>query len=453
MASMRTPGRASLGVASPLVGALVLASCAGSTEPPVAVTAVMPAAAYNDASVSIVIQGGPFRPAYDIDTSGGSTTPELGAFTAFLSLTGGGAEHVVPSSLTWLSTTELAAQLPSGINRGTYDIDVRDPRGRLGALTGGFSSLGPDSTPPAVAIVEPGAGTIVNAQAEVPVAFTANDGLGYLAQLSWSVSSADFKTQSGTCPLDPNAQQATCRFLFMAPAPPPNAAALPLNVVVEAEDTASNVGRAQITLAVGVAPDATSVAPTLGPATGGTFVSVVGANFIVGTQVFVGDQPLQPNGGTVMSAGLIQGTTVGQEPGTYPVMVQTGAASVQAGTFELIGRPQVLMVSPTMGPPVGGTPVAIVGRYFRKDSGSLDGATRIFFGSDRSSAAALCCPVVVSPNRIEGVTPPGAGAATIFAEDAFAGVSQLALSFNYVAPDDAGPPTSPGCHCADGGAP
>jgi hypothetical protein len=453
MASMRTPGRASLGVASPFVGALVLASCAGSTEPPVAVTGVTPASAFNDAPVSIVIQGGPFRPAYDIDTSGGSTTPELGAFTAFLSLTGGGAEPVVPSSLTWLTTTELAAQLPRGINRGTYDIEVRDPRGRLGALTAGFSSLGPDSTPPAVAIVEPGAGTIVNAEAEVPVAVTANDGLGYLAQLRWSVSSADIVTQSGTCPLDPNAQQATCRFFFVVPPPPPQAGALPLNVVVEAEDTANNVGRAQITLAVGVTPTATSLAPTLGPATGGTLVSVVGANFIVGTQVFVGDQPLQPNGGTVMSAGLIEGTTVGQEPGMYPVMVQTGAESVQAGTFELIGRPEVLMVSPTMGPPAGGTPVAIVGKYFRNDTSSLDGATRIFFGSDRSSAAALCCPVVVSPNRIEGVTPPGAGAATIFAEDAFAGVGQLALSFNYVTPDDAGTPTLPGCHCADGGAP
>jgi hypothetical protein len=416
------------------------------------VTGVTPASAFNDAPVSIVIEGGPFRPAYDIDTSGGSSTPELGAFTAFLSLTGGGADRVVPTSLTWLSTTELAAQLPAGIMRGMFDVEVRDPRGRLGALTSGFSSLGPDSTPPAVAIVEPGAGTIVNAQAEVPVAFTANDGLGYLAQLRWSVSSADIQTQSGTCPFDPNAQQAPCRFLFVVP-PPPQAAALPLNVVVEAEDTANNVGRAQITLAVGVTPMATSVAPTLGPATGGTLVSVVGARFIVGTQVFVGDQLLQPNGGTVVSAGLIQGTTVAQEPGTYPVMVQTGAESVQAGAFELIGRPEVLMVSPTTGPPAGGTHVAIVGKYFRKDTTSLDGRTRILFGSDRSSAAELCCPLFISENRIEGFTPPGAGLSSIFAQDAIAGVSQLAFSFTYVSQDAAGTAPPAGCNCADGGAP
>ncbi|HEX4403305.1 MAG TPA: IPT/TIG domain-containing protein [Polyangia bacterium] len=446
---MRTPGRASLGVASLSAGALVL-SCAGSTEPPVAVTGVMPVAAFNDATVSIVIEGGPFRPAYDIDTSGGATTAELGAFTAFLSRPGGGTDHVVPTSLTWLSTTELAAELPDGIARGTYDVEVRDPRGRLGTLASGFSSLGPDVTPPAVAIVEPVAGTIVNAQAEVPVAFTANDGLGYLLQLRWLVSSADVETQSGTCPFDPNAQQATCRFLFMVPPPQQAASALPLNVVVEAEDTAHNVGRAQITLAVGVTPVAKSLAPAQGPAVGGTLVSVVGANFIAGTQVFVGDQPLQPNGGTVMSPTLVKGTTVAQQPGVYPVTVQTGAASVQAGTFELIGRPQVLLVSPTMGPPAGGTHVAIVGKYFRAPT---QGSTRILFGSDGTSAAALCCPIFVSQNRIEGLTPPGAGASTIFAEDAIAGVGQLPLAFNYVSQDDAGAEMPTGCHCADGGAP
>jgi len=289
----------------------------------------------------------------------------------------------------------------------------------------------------------------VNAQAEVPVAFTANDGLGYLAQLRWSVSSADIQTQSGTCPLDPDAQQATCRFLFVVP-PPPQAAALPLNVVVEAEDTASNVGRAQITLAVGVTPIAKSLAPAQGPATGGTLLSVVGASFIDGTQVFVGDQPLQPNGGTVVSAGLIQGTTVAQQPGIYPVTVQTGAASTQAGTFELIGRPEVLMISPTTGPPSGGTHVAIVGRYFRTPS---QGSTIILFGSDRTSSAGLCCPVVVSENRIEGLTPAGAGAATIFAEDGVAGVSQLPLAFNYVSQDDAGTATPFHCPCLDGAAP
>ncbi len=392
MSSMRIPGRASLGVAS-LCALSLGASCAGSTEPAVTVSAVTPASAYNDAPVSLVIHGGPFRPAYELDTSGGTATGQLGGFTAFLAPDGMGLVPVPVDSLRWVSSTELSATLPAVVAAGTYDVEVRDPRGKLGGLPRAFVSLGPDTSPPVVTIVEPVGGTIVNAQADVPVAFTANDGLGYLSDLRWSVSSSDIQTLSGTCPLDPNAQQATCRFFFVVP-PPPQAIALPLNVVVEAVDTARNVGRAQTTLAIGVAPVVTSFSPADGPAAGGTLVSVVGDNFIVGTQAFVGGLPLQPNGGAVMSANLIQGTTVAQDPGLYPVSVQTGAASVTAaGTFELIGRPEVRMVSPTSGPLAGGTPIAIVGKYFRAGN-ATDGPTRIWFGSNFSSAASLCCQVV-----------------------------------------------------------
>jgi hypothetical protein len=449
MSSMRIPGRASLGVAS-LCALSLGASCAGSTEPAVTVSAVTPASAYNDAPVSLVIHGGPFRPAYELDTSGGTATAQLGDFTAFLSRSSGGATRVVPDSVGWLSTSELAAVLHEGVAAGTYDVEVRDPRGQLGQLASGFTSLGPDSMPPAVTIVEPPEGTIVNAEAEVPVAFTADDGLGYLSELRWSVSSSDIETQSGTCPLDPNAQQATCRFFFTVP-PPLEAASLPLNVLVEAVDTVGNVGRAQTTLAIGVTPEVTSFSPVEGPAVGGTLVSVVGDDFIVGTQVLVGDTLLAPDGGTFVSSGLIQGTTVAHEPGIYPVSVRTGSATVvAAGTFALVGRPEVLAVSPSSGPPAGGTPITIVGRYFRS-------LTRLSFGSAMSSAAALCCPSLKSPNRIEGFTPPGAGAVSVFAADAVGGVGQLPLAFTYLPVDDpdAGAlgPTPSGCQCPGGGGP
>ena len=114
---------------------------------------------------------------------------------------------------------------------GTYDVEVRDPRGSLARLPGAFVSLGPDRTPPAVTIDEPAQGTIVNAEAEVPVAFTADDGLGYLASMEWKVSTSDVDF-SGTCPLAPDAQRATCRFVFVAPQPTENGQ--PLAVVVTA---------------------------------------------------------------------------------------------------------------------------------------------------------------------------------------------------------------------------
>jgi hypothetical protein len=459
---MRIPARASLGGAPlsavslgvvSLLEALFVSSCTASTEPRVAVSGVTPASAYSDATVSVVIEGGPFRPVYDIDTGGGQVTTQLDDFTAFLSPTTGGSS-VPPDSLTWLSSTELAAVLPAGVPAGTYDVEVRDPRGQLGGMPAGFVSLGPDETPPAVTILEPTAGTIVNAEAEVPVAFTADDGQGFLAQLHWSVSSSEIQTLSGTCPLDPNAQRTTCRFLFVVP-PPPQAASLPLNVVVEAEDTAHTIGRAQATLAVGVAPVLKSFSPVEGPAAGGTLVSVIGDDFIVGTQAFVGDELLTPNGGTEVSPTLLQGTTVAHEPGTFPVTVQTGAASQAKGIFEFVGRPEVRLVSSASGPSAGCTPIAIAGKYFR-DEGGAD-TTQIFFGTDVASAVPLCGARFVSANRIEGFTPSGAGTVSIFAVDGVGGVGQLDSAFAYQsgdAPDAAAPGAPPAaCPCADGGAP
>ena len=114
---MRFPGRSRLGAA--VLACFVLAGCAGNAEPKVAITAVTPAAAYSGSTISLVIEGGPFRPIYDVDTSGGSETTELGAFTAFLGTSGGG-DALPADSLRWLSTSELAADLPPG-----------DPPGRL----------------------------------------------------------------------------------------------------------------------------------------------------------------------------------------------------------------------------------------------------------------------------------------------------------------------------------
>src|SRR5260221_13356428 len=99
MSSMRIPERARLGVVAVTVAGVAVvvagvaggavAGCAGRREAPVSIAAVTPASAYNDARISLVIQGGPFRPVYDIDTIGAHVMTELGAFTAFLAPSSG----------------------------------------------------------------------------------------------------------------------------------------------------------------------------------------------------------------------------------------------------------------------------------------------------------------------------------------------------------------------------
>jgi hypothetical protein len=448
---MRIPERARLGVAVlVVVGCAVAggaaAGCAGSTEPAVTISAVTPAVAYSDDKIPIVIQGGPFRPVYDIDTSGGQETTELGAFTAFLAPSSGGEGGVAADSLRWLSTSELAAELHPGIAAGSYDVEVRDPRGALARLGAGFVSLGSDKDNPVVTIDEPLAGAIVNAGAEVPVAFRADDGFGYLSSMDFIVTSSDVLL-SGTCPqLAPNVHQATCRFLFVVPKPMQNGQ--PLNVIVTAHDTATNSQRAETTLAVGVAPVVATFGPFEGPSTGGTQLSVMGDDFITGTQVLVGGSLLQPNGGTVVSASLIQGTTPQHDPGLATVTVRTGALSIDlSSSFDFVGQPEVRALTPTSGRPAGCTPITIVGKFFRDVP-----LTRIWFGADGSSASQLRCPVYVSQNRIEGFTPPGAGAVAVFAQDPAGGIGMLPLAFTYLDPDaaDAGAAAPPACPCAAG---
>jgi hypothetical protein len=440
MAAMRISGRATLGVAS-----LFATTCSGSTEPAVGVSAVAPASAYNDETVSIVIEGGPFRAAYDIDTSAGRAMTQLGAFTAFLSPTAPSAQRVAVESLTWLSPSALAAVLPSHIAAGVYDVEVRDPRGALALLPQGFVSLGPDVTPPMLSIVEPASGTVVNAGAEVPVAFSADDGPGRLDSMRWQVSSPDIDTLSGTCPLGPDAQQATCRFVFVVPRPAQMGQAL--NVIVEATDGAGRVGRAQTTLAVGVAPKVTGFSPIEGPAVGGTTITVTGDNFISGSQILVDGLPLWPQGGTVTDNGrTISGTTTAHGPGLFPLAVQTGAIVVKAAAaFEYVGQPQLRAVSPSSGPPGGGTLITIVGKNFRERK------TIFGIGPDAESAVELGCLVYVSPNRVQGYAPPGAGAASIFAHDPVGGDDVLPIAFTYLSDDS--PDAATGAPACDGGPP
>jgi hypothetical protein len=442
MGSMRISERARLGVAT-----LVALGCAGRAEPRVTISAVTPAAAYSDTKISLVIAGGPFRPVYDIDTGEGRETTELGAFTAFLAPSSGSGASRPADAIMWLSTSELAADLPSEIPPGLYDVEVRDPRGTLGILPMGFRSLGHDGTPPTIVIDQPPARTIVNPGAEVPVAFEADDGSGFLATMGWSVSSSETQL-SGTCPLGPNAQRATCRFLFVVPTPTQNGQ--PLNIVVSATDTVPNpIARAETTLAIGLPPVVGSFEPFEGAAGGGTQISVTGASFIPGTQVLLGGVPLEPNGGDVMSDTLIVGKTPAHDPGPVIVTVRTGAISVAAeGRFNFVGRPEIRAVTPSSGPITGCTPVTIVGKYFRENP-----PTSIWFGSDSSGGATLQCPTRVGPNRIEGFTPPGAGAVSLYAGDLVGGVGSLPLAFTYLdvdTPDGGAGPAA--CPC-DGGPP
>ncbi|HVZ74416.1 MAG TPA: IPT/TIG domain-containing protein [Polyangia bacterium] len=435
---MRLPASARVGVAS-----LFALTCT-SAEAPVGVTGVSPAEAFNDKDVPVVIAGGPFRPAYDIDTTAGSATAQQGAFGGVLSPSSGFGPQYAVDGLTWLSSTELAAVVPSDIVEGVYDLEVRDPRGVAGTLTGGYRSLGPDKTAPALSVLEPTDGAVVVAGADVPVAFQADDDLGRLGLMRWSVlDPTGTPIMGGSCAIDPNAAKATCRFVYTVPLVEHSQIE---TLSVEARDTAGNRATRTSTVVVALAPVVTSVAPLEGSASGGTPLVVTGDNFVAGTELLLDGTPLSQPGGVYVSPQMLAAKTPTHAAGSVALAVRSGSAVVQAGVFAFVGRPVVLAISPTTGPLAGNIPVVIGGRNFRDGPNG----TTIEVGPSDGPRVALGCPEVVNENRITGVLPPGMGAVSIFASDPIGGATETPLAFTYLSDDDAdGGETSDGGDAAD----
>jgi hypothetical protein len=439
---MRSLAAASLGVAS-----LLAAACAGDTEPDVSLGSVAPAAAYNEEKVSIVIGGGPFRPVYDIDTGAGRASMELGSFTGFIAPREAFDDSLPFDELLWVNASQLLGGLPEQVPAGQYDVFVRDPRGHIARLAGGFTSLGPDGDAPTVTIIQPAEGTIVLGGAEVPVAALSSDGLGRLKTIRWTAATGDTAPRSGVCSVPPMTGESMCR--FTVPTSEPVMPGQPLVISITATDWADNVGRATTTLALSQAPKVMRVSPLEGPAAGGTELVVTGSTFVPGTQLLVDGVvvPLLTNG--LDDGQTLRGRTPPHEPGFVTVSVRAGSAEVRAPSqFRYVGQPVVLAISPNEGPVIGGTPIAIVGKNFR------EGATKILFGStDKLLELPLLCPRLVSPVRIEGVTPRGTGAMRVFARDPVAGEAEeqdLLFTFLELDTPDVVPPPPPIC---EGGKP
>ena len=438
MSAMKSPGCAAL--TATLFGAAV--GCANQ-EPAAGIVSIAPASAYNDQAFAMTILGSGFRPIYQVDTTSGTATTTSGGFALSLSPTGGaGGERVEADQVTWEGSTQLEAELPAQIPAGIYDVVVRDPRGNAAVLADGFMSLGPDVTPPVVTFQQPATGTLVGGGTLVDVSLSANDRAGVneagtIASLTWMVTGPDAPT-GGSCSVPPMSPAVTCGFSFPAPAPDSDQQTLTVSAV--ATDEAGNAGTAEISLEVAPQPMLSSVVPGIGPASGGTALTVVGSNFLAGsTAILVDGKPLAT---TVTGTTMLSASTDPHDPGNAILMVGTAGANVYAGMFLFIATPIVRAVFPPQAPAAGGTPVSVVGDGFRA-------ATTITFGD-----APLRCPLFVNANRIDGFTPAGGGVEIVTAHDPVSGTGSV-VYFTYQDDPDGGAPAGDGgaTGCPPGGVP
>ena len=131
-------------------------------------------------------------------------------------------------------------------------------------------------------------------------------------------------------------------------------------------------------------PRVTSVSATLGPATGGTSVTISGDAFTAATGVYFGTTPAASftvNSDTSITA-VSPADTSGISPDVTDVtVVSDGGASFKSTNdeFTVYGRPSVSGVKPKRGPLSGGYYVTVTGTNFLGTTGVSDGDTSTAF--------------------------------------------------------------------------
>ena len=166
----------------------------------------------------------------------------------------------------------------------------------------------------------------------------------------------------------------------------------------------------------------TGISPALGPAAGGTIVTITGTGFLGAIGVDFGQAPATPmtvNSGTQITATSPAGS------GTVPVTVINSAGpsslSPPSAVFDYLPPPAVTKISPAGGPATGGTIVTITGTGF-------SGSVSVQFGTTPAPAV-----TVSSSTQITATSPPGSGTASVTVSNpAGTSATSTADQFGYV---------------------
>ncbi len=168
------------------------------------------------------------------------------------------------------------------------------------------------------------------------------------------------------------------------------------------------------------APTISSVAPAIGPASGGNSVVITGTDFTNVSNVTFGTSTCYVY--TVNSDTQITATAPGHAPGTVQVQVTAAGGpsdNTAADNYTYVAAPTVTGLAPTAGPASGGTSVTITGTDFT-------GATAVTFGGTAATGVSVNPAgtqiTVNSPAHAAGtvqvqVTTPGGPSENTSADD------------------------------------
>jgi hypothetical protein len=215
---------------------------------------------------------------------------------------------------------------------------------------------------------------------------------------------------------------------------PPQAAGAVSVRVTNPDSQSSTLANGYTYTSPNPAPALTAITPNAGPASGGTGVTITGANFLTGATVsFAGTAA---TGVTVVSSTSITATTPPLAVGAVSVMVtnpdsQSGTLANGYTYTSPNPAPALTAITPNAGPASGGTGVTITGANF------LTGATVSFAGTAATGA------MVVNSTSITATTPvheAEGGVATVMVTNPDGQIGTLTDGYTYISPN----PGSPG---------
>jgi hypothetical protein len=175
-------------------------------------------------------------------------------------------------------------------------------------------------------------------------------------------------------------------------------------------------------------PAITSFTPTSGPTTGGTVITITGANFATGATVRIGG--VAATGVTRVSSTQLRATSPAGTAGARSVLVtnsngQSATAAAQFTYTAPSGGPTITSVSPSSGPTAGGTTITITGAGYVVGTG----------GEIRVGGVLATGVTYVSSTQLRAVTPPGtAGAQAVSVRNPNGATVSFAGGFTYTAP-------------------
>ena len=330
-------------------------------------------------------------PSAGVSTGGTSVTLTGTGFVEGVSVKLGG---VSATSVVFVSATQLTA-VTGAHAVGAVNVDVRNPDGSAGTLTGGYTY---EPVPaPTLTGLSPAHGTTSGGTTVTVTGTNFRSGVEVLfGGVSGTVGSVSATSITVSTPV--------------------RASIGAVDVVVRNADMQTATATGGFTYDWGAAPGISSVSPTHGSVAGGTSISLVGNGFVAGATVTVGG--VAATSVNVVGTSRINAVTTARAAGLVDIVVKNTDNQVgtltRGYTYDPLPVATVSSVSPSQGPSAGGTSVTIFGSNFVNGAavkfGTVDAASVTLGGSSLLTA--------VSPAQAPGlvgitVTNPGTTGTTL----------------------------------------